>query len=171
MLNSSYYKNIYLQENVGSVVLPLNPAAFINVVHDSLISFCWGTLFVLLSLLWTLLSLVNVVCCWNGLYGGVVWLLVEGFWLFISEVEGWAFGDADGAWVVLAGCCLGGTGVEAGAGGGAVGVGRNISNLQVGHVWCRWNQLRKHDVWNIWLHGNFLAAITLYSKKIKIKKI
>jgi len=26
----------------------------------------------------------------------------------------------------------------------------------VGHVCWRWNQERKHAVWKIWLHGNFL---------------
>lgn len=36
----------------------------------------------------------------------------------------------------------------------------------VGQVCCRWNHDRRHDVWNIWLHGSFFEAVVISSRQI-----
>lgn len=82
---------------------------------------------------------------------------------FCCETPTWnMFGGACGS----AGLACGGALCGAGAGVlGAEGV-RRMLRRHVGHVCCRWNHERRHDVWKMWLHGSFFDAVNISSRQM-----
>jgi hypothetical protein len=42
----------------------------------------------------------------------------------------------------------------------------NTSSRHVGHVCCRWNHDRRHNVWNMWLHGSRFAPEVISSRQM-----